>query len=80
MSTNDVQAFDLHGHGDTSLSSWTNTANYPQLYAQENATQQHEVFTAPVDDNLACASGIAHAQPAGNSAGVHDSGLRPVLG
>ncbi|KAM0703924.1 hypothetical protein Q7P35_008930 [Cladosporium inversicolor] len=80
MSTNDVEAFDLLGHGDGSLSSWTNTAGYPQLYAQENATQQHDVFTSPVDNNRACATGIVHAQPADNSTGIHDSGLHPVLG
>ena len=80
MSTNDVQAFDLQGHGDSSLSSWTNTANYPQLYAQENATQQHEVFTHPIEENRASVSGIVHARTADDNAGMHDSGLGPALG
>ena len=80
MSTNDVQEFDLQGHGDNSLSSWTNSANYPQLYVQENATQQHEVFTAPIEENRASVSGIMHARPADDNAGMHDSGLGPALG
>jgi hypothetical protein len=80
MSANDVQAFDLQGHGDSSLSSWTNSTNYPQLYAQENATQQHEAFTAPIEENRASVSGIMHARPPGDDAGMHDSGLGPALG
>jgi hypothetical protein len=80
MATNDVQAFDLQGHGDSSLSSWTSTADYPQLYPQENATQQHEVFTVQADNNQACTSGIVHARPAEDSARMHDLGLGPALG
>ena len=80
MSTNDVQEFNLQGHGDSSLSSWTNSANYPQLYGQDNATQQHEVFSAPIEDNRGSVSGIVHAQTADDNAGMHDSGLGPALG
>ena len=80
MSTNDVQAFDLQGHSDSSLSSWTNSANYPQLYPEENATQQNEVFAVQADNNRACASGIVHARPADDSARIHDLGLGPALG
>lgn len=80
MATNDVQAFDLQGHGDSSMSSWTSTADYPQLYSQENVTQQHEVFTVQVDSNRTCASGIVHARPTEDSARMHDLSLGTALG
>ena len=80
MSTNDVQAFDLQGHGDSSLSSWTNSANYPQLYAQDNPTQQHEVFNTAIEENRASIIGVMHARPSDDNAGTQDSSLGPALG
>lgn len=80
MSIDGVQAFDLQNHDENTLSSWTYTANYPQLYTHEDANRQHEVFTAPIEESRACASNIVPAQTLDDSARRHGSGLHPVLG
>lgn len=80
MSSDGVQAFDLQDHDDSTLSSWTNTTNYPQLYAHENTTRQHEVFTAPIEESRVGVNNIVNGQSLDDAARVHGSGLHPVLG
>lgn len=71
MAANNMQGFQYSDNNDTALLSWSETASYPQLHAQEGGTQPHESLIAATDVSHPGLSGSARAIGTDDGARLH---------